>query len=33
MRWLDEQAIGYAITADMSSQLAECIAALWSRVR
>jgi hypothetical protein len=28
MHWLDEQAIGYAITADMSSQLAECIAAL-----
>ncbi len=28
MRWLDEQAIGYAISADMSPQLAECIAAL-----
>ena len=28
MRWLDEQAIGYAISADMSAQLAECIAAL-----
>ena len=25
MRWLDEQAIGYAISADMSPQLAECI--------
>ncbi|MGC2202175.1 MAG: IS1380 family transposase [Stellaceae bacterium] len=35
MRWLDEQAIGYAISADMSPQLAECIAALpedhWKR--
>ena len=28
MRWLDEQAIGYAISADMTRQLAECIAAL-----
>ena len=28
MRWLDEQAIGYAISADMSIQLSECIAAL-----
>ena len=28
MGWLDEQAIGYAISADMSPQLAECIAAL-----
>jgi Transposase DDE domain group 1 len=28
MRWLDSQAIGYAISADMSQQLAECIAAL-----
>jgi Transposase DDE domain group 1 len=28
MRFLDEQAIGYAISADMSPQLAECIAAL-----
>ena len=28
MRWLDEQAIGYAISADMSPQLAQCIAAL-----
>jgi hypothetical protein len=28
MRWLDEQAIGYAIRADMSPQLAECIAAV-----
>jgi hypothetical protein len=28
MRWLDEQAIGYAISADMSPQLAACIAAL-----
>src|SRR5271165_5467102 len=28
MRWLDEQVIGYAISADMSPQLAECIAAL-----
>ena len=28
MRWLDEQAIGYAISADMSPQLAERIAAL-----
>jgi hypothetical protein len=27
-RWLDELAIGYAISADMSPQLAECIAAL-----
>ena len=27
-RWLDEPAIGYAISADMSPQLAECIAAL-----
>jgi hypothetical protein len=27
-QWLDEQAIGYAISADMSPQLAECIAAL-----
>jgi hypothetical protein len=28
MRWLDEQAIGYATSADMSPQLSECIAAL-----
>ena len=28
MRWLDAQAIGYAISADMSPQLAKCIAAL-----
>jgi hypothetical protein len=28
MRWLDEQAIGYAISADMSPQLSQCIAAL-----
>jgi Transposase DDE domain group 1 len=28
MRWLDDKAIGYAISADMSPQLAECIAAL-----
>lgn len=28
MRFLDERAIGYAISADMSPQLAECIAAL-----
>jgi hypothetical protein len=28
MRWLDEQAIGYAISADMTPPLAECIAAL-----
>ena len=28
MRWLDEEAIGYAISADMSPQLAECVAAL-----
>ena len=28
MRWLDERAIGYAISADMSPQLAECVAAL-----
>ena len=28
MGWLDEQAIGYAISADMSPQLAQCIAAL-----
>ena len=28
MRWLDEQAIGYAISADMSPQLAECISRL-----
>jgi hypothetical protein len=28
MRWLDEQAIGYAISADMSPQLAACVAAL-----
>jgi hypothetical protein len=28
MGWLDDQAIGYAISADMSRQLAECIAAL-----
>jgi len=28
MGWLDEQAIGYAISADMSPQLAACIAAL-----
>lgn len=28
MRWLDDQAIGYAISADMSPQLAQCIAAL-----
>lgn len=28
MRWLDDKAIGYAISADMSRQLAECIAAL-----
>jgi hypothetical protein len=27
-RWLDELAIGYAISADISPQLAECIAAL-----
>ena len=37
MRWLDAQAIGYAISADMSPQLAECIAALpeghWQRDR
>jgi Transposase DDE domain group 1 len=28
MGWLDERAIGYAISADMSAQLAACIAAL-----
>jgi len=28
MGWLDAQAIGYAISADMSRQLAECVAAL-----
>jgi hypothetical protein len=28
MCWLDEQAIGYAISADISPQLAQCIAAL-----
>ena len=28
MAWLDDKAIGYAISADMSRQLAECIAAL-----
>jgi hypothetical protein len=28
MGWLDEQAIGYAISADMSPQLSQCIAAL-----
>src|SRR5580692_10958122 len=28
MRWLDERAIGYAISADMSPQLADCIAGL-----
>ena len=28
MRWLDDKAIGYAISADMSPQLSECIAAL-----
>jgi hypothetical protein len=28
MGWLDEQAIGYAISADMSPQLAQSIAAL-----
>ena len=28
MGWLDERAIGYAISADMSRQLSECIAAL-----
>ena len=28
MRWLDERAIGYAISADMSPQLAGCVAAL-----
>jgi hypothetical protein len=28
MRWLDEQAIGYAISADMSPQLSQCVAAL-----
>jgi hypothetical protein len=28
MRWLDDQAIGYAISADMSVQFSECIAAL-----
>jgi len=28
MRWLDDKAIGYAISADMSPQLAQCIAAL-----
>ena len=28
MRWLDEEAIGYAISADVSPQLAECVAAL-----
>ena len=28
MGWLDDKAIGYAISADMSRQLAECIAAL-----
>jgi len=37
MRWLDEQAIGYAISADMSPQLAQSIAALpedhWKRDR
>ena len=37
MRWLDAQEIGYAISADMSPQLAECIAALpeghWQRDR
>jgi hypothetical protein len=24
MRWLDEQAVGYAISADMSPELAQC---------
>jgi hypothetical protein len=28
MGWLDERAIGYAISADMSPQLSQCIAAL-----
>ena len=28
MRWLDAKAIGYAISADMSPQLCECIAAM-----
>jgi hypothetical protein len=28
MRWLDEQAVSYAISADMSPQLDQCIAAL-----
>jgi hypothetical protein len=28
MGWLDDKAIGYAISADMSRQLAQCIAAL-----
>lgn len=28
MAWLDQRAIGYAISADMSPQLAACIAAL-----
>ena len=28
MRWLDDKAIGYAISADMSPQLSQCIAAL-----
>jgi hypothetical protein len=28
MRWLDEQAVSYAIAAEMSPQLAQCIAAL-----
>jgi hypothetical protein len=28
MRWLDDKAIGYAISADMRPQLSQCIAAL-----
>ena len=28
MRWLDDKAIGYAISADMSPQLSQCIVAL-----
>lgn len=28
MRWLDEQAVSYAISADISPQLGECITAL-----
>ncbi len=33
MGWLDAQAIGYAISADMSRQLAECVAALPEGIR